>query len=263
MSKPNFETFTNKTFRNLLDDEDFTDVTLACDDGQLVKAHKVILASASTFFKRILGQAAHPNPLVHIQGIKAFHLRLMLDFIYLGQISIERSNIEEFFETTRSLRIEGLEEVLEFERKILLEEKAKDLAERLRIGETQSHENENPRESVIVKRLYSQLVRSQDDNNVDNLSVASLQNQISEIQKPSSNTKQNKDNEEEKKQSTKRCESNDGVDLLSNEEAFVEVKQETSHLEENMLYEENQDDNVSLNLEEEAEENLENLDGIE
>ena len=263
MSKPNFDTFTNKTFRNLLDDEDFTDVTLACDDGQLVKAHKVILASASTFFKRILGQAGHPNPLVHIQGIKAFHLRLMLDFIYLGRISIERGTIEDFFETTRSLRIEGLEEVLEFERKVLLEEKAKEFAERVRIGETQSHENENPRESVIVKRLYSQLVRSQDDNNVDNLSVASLQNQISEIQKPPSNTKQNKDNEEEKKQSTKRCESNDGVDLLSNEEAFVEVKQETSHLEENMLYEENQDDNVRLNLEEEAAENLENLDDRE
>ena len=258
MSKPNFDTFTNKTFRNLLDDDDFTDVTLACDDGQLVKAHKVILAAASTFFKRILGQAAHPNPLVHIQGIKAFHLRLMLDFIYLGRISIERGNIEEFIETTRGLRIEGLEEVLEFERKSLLEEKARELAERVRIGENQSHENENPRESVIVKRLYSQLVRSQDDNNDNNFSVTSQQNQTSEIPKPSTNTKQNKDNEEEKTQSVKRCESNDGVDLLSNE-----VKQETSHLEENMLYEENQDHNKSLNLEEEAAENLENLDDRE
>ena len=258
MSKPNFDTFTNKTFRNLLDDEDFTDVTLACDDGQLVKAHKVILASASTFFKRILGQAAHPNPLVHIQGIKAFHLRLMLDFIYLGRISIERDNIEEFFETTRSLRIEGLEEVLEFERKSLLEEKAKELAERVRIGETQSHENENPRESVIVKRLYSQLVRSQDANNDNNLSVTSQQNQTSEIPKPSTNTKQNKDNEEEKTQIAKRSKSDHEVDLLSNE-----GKQETPHLEENMLYEENQDHNESLNLEEEAAENLENLDGRE
>ena len=162
-----FQNIVTTAFGDFRNDEDFTDVTLACDDGQLVKAHKVILAAASTFFKRILVQAAHPNPLVHIQGIKAFHLRLMLDFIYLGRISIERDNIEEFFETTRSLRIEGLKEVLEFERKNLLEEKARELAERVRIGETQSHENENPRESVIVKRLYSQLVRSQDekDNN--------------------------------------------------------------------------------------------------
>ena len=116
LSKPNFETFTKGTFRNLLNDEDFTDVTLACDDGQLVKAHKVILAAASPFFKRILGQAAHPNPLIHIQGIKAFHLKLMLHFIYLGGATIETGDVEEFFETTRSLRIEGLEEVMEQER---------------------------------------------------------------------------------------------------------------------------------------------------
>ena len=107
----------------MLNDEDFTDVTLACDDGQLVKAHKVILAAASPFFKRILTQAAHPNPLIHIQGIKAFHLKLMLHFIYLGRATIETGNIEEFFESTRRLKIEGLEEALEGERKNLLEEK--------------------------------------------------------------------------------------------------------------------------------------------
>ena len=112
LSKPNFETFTKRTFRNLLNDEDFTDVTLACDDGQLVKAHKVILAAASPFFKRILAQAAHPNPLIHIQGIKAFHLKLMLHFIYLGRATIETGDVEEFFESTRSLKIEGLEEAL-------------------------------------------------------------------------------------------------------------------------------------------------------
>ena len=95
LSKPNFETFTKGTFRNLLNDEDFTDVTLACDDGQLVKAHKVILAAASPFFKRILGQAAHPHPLIHIQGIKAFHLKLMLHFIYLGRATIETGDVEE------------------------------------------------------------------------------------------------------------------------------------------------------------------------
>ena len=101
----------------MLNDEDFTDVTLACDDGQLVKAHKVILAAASPFFKRILAQAAHPNPLIHIQGIKAFHLKLMLHFIYLGRATIETGDVEEFFETTRSLKIEGLEEARDGERK--------------------------------------------------------------------------------------------------------------------------------------------------
>ena len=37
---------------NLKFDEDFVDVTLACD-GQNIKAHKVILSACSTYFKNI------------------------------------------------------------------------------------------------------------------------------------------------------------------------------------------------------------------
>ena len=162
LSKPSFETFTKRTFRNLLNDEDLTDVTLACDDGQLVKAHKVILAAASPFFKRILGQTAHPNPLIHIQGIKAFHLKLMLHFIYLGRATIETGDVEEFFETTRSLKIEDLEEAREGEGKSSLQEKTRELADP--VGERQYHKNANPFDSVIV-----QLVRSQDDEISDSL----------------------------------------------------------------------------------------------
>ena len=34
-------------FGSLRDDKDFSDVTLACEDGQQVEAHKVILAASS------------------------------------------------------------------------------------------------------------------------------------------------------------------------------------------------------------------------
>ena len=32
----------NSAFGNLIEDKDFSDVTLACEDGQQVEAHKVI-----------------------------------------------------------------------------------------------------------------------------------------------------------------------------------------------------------------------------
>ena len=35
----------NAAFGDLRGDKDFTDVTLACEDGQQVEAHKVILAA--------------------------------------------------------------------------------------------------------------------------------------------------------------------------------------------------------------------------
>ena len=34
----------NSAFGRLRDDKEFTDVTLACEDGQQMEAHKVILA---------------------------------------------------------------------------------------------------------------------------------------------------------------------------------------------------------------------------
>ena len=37
------------SFEDLRQDKDFTDVTLACEDGQQVEAHKVVLVASSPF----------------------------------------------------------------------------------------------------------------------------------------------------------------------------------------------------------------------
>ena len=37
-------------FGALREDREFADVTLACEDGEQVEAHKIILASSSPFF---------------------------------------------------------------------------------------------------------------------------------------------------------------------------------------------------------------------
>lgn len=41
------------TFRNLRDEEDFVDVTLACDSSSFT-AHKVVLSACSPYFRRLL-----------------------------------------------------------------------------------------------------------------------------------------------------------------------------------------------------------------
>ena len=40
-----FTSYTSKTFKDLLHNQDFADVTLVCDDDEAIKAHKVILRS--------------------------------------------------------------------------------------------------------------------------------------------------------------------------------------------------------------------------
>ena len=49
-----FQANIKSAFGNLRDDNDFTDVTLACEDGQQVEAHKVILAASRLFSRSCL-----------------------------------------------------------------------------------------------------------------------------------------------------------------------------------------------------------------
>ena len=48
-----FQENVNIAFRDLRKDCEFTDVTLACEDGHQVEAHKVILSASSPFFQNL------------------------------------------------------------------------------------------------------------------------------------------------------------------------------------------------------------------
>ena len=51
----------NTAFGSLRKDVDFVDVTLASEDGEHVKAHKVILASSSPFFQNLFKRHKHAH----------------------------------------------------------------------------------------------------------------------------------------------------------------------------------------------------------
>ena len=57
-----FNSNVNKAFGNLREDNDFSDVTLASEDGRQVEAHKVLLAAASPFFKEVLLKKSTATP---------------------------------------------------------------------------------------------------------------------------------------------------------------------------------------------------------
>ena len=56
------------SFKDLRQDKDFTDVTLACEDGQQVEAHKIVLTSLSPFFKSILSRNKHQHPIFYMKA---------------------------------------------------------------------------------------------------------------------------------------------------------------------------------------------------
>ena len=105
----NFQDQVTSTFRELRQCPDFSDVTLACEDGGEVACHKIVLASSSLFFKRFFERQKPPHTLIYIRGLTKDHLEALLDFIYLGEATIEKENLGDFLSLANELKIKGLD----------------------------------------------------------------------------------------------------------------------------------------------------------
>ena len=95
-------------FVELREDKDLADVTLACEDGNQVQAHKVILAASSPFFRDILKKNKHPHPLIFMRGLKSEVLLAIIDFLYLGEANVLQENLDSFLALAEELRLKGL-----------------------------------------------------------------------------------------------------------------------------------------------------------
>ena len=96
------------SFGDLRADKDLTDVTLACEDGKQVDAHKVILAASSPFFMDLLKRNKHPHPLIFMRGLKSADLVAIVDFLYFGETNILHENLDSFLALAEELRLKGL-----------------------------------------------------------------------------------------------------------------------------------------------------------
>ena len=103
-----FDENLKSAFGNLREDNDFADVTLACEDGRQVEAHKVILAASSPFFQKLLGRNNHPHPLIFMRGVKYDNLLAVLDFLYRGETNIFQENLDSFLAIAEELQLKGL-----------------------------------------------------------------------------------------------------------------------------------------------------------
>ena len=88
-----FHENTTTSFRSLRKTQDFFDVTLACEDGEQIKAHKVILSASSAFFHNILMRNTHAHPIIYMRGITSDELAEIVDFMYFGQANIYQENL--------------------------------------------------------------------------------------------------------------------------------------------------------------------------
>jgi len=102
-----FESNISGAFKNLRDDKDFFDVTLACDDEQL-QAHKVILSACSPFFRNVLRRNPHQHPLLYLKGVKYTDLQSVLNFMYHGEVNVAQEELNSFLGVAEDLKVKGL-----------------------------------------------------------------------------------------------------------------------------------------------------------
>jgi len=102
-----FESTLPHAFRELREDKDFFDVTLACDDQQL-QAHKVILSACSPFFRTILKRNPHAHPLLYLKGVKYVDLVAVLNFMYHGEVNVAQEELNSFLAVAEELKVKGL-----------------------------------------------------------------------------------------------------------------------------------------------------------
>ena len=103
-----FKENATSAFGILREDNDFADVTLACEDGKQVEAHKVILASSSPFFQNILRRNKHIHPLIYMRGMKSVDLLAIVDFLYSGEANVCQENLDSFLAIAEELQLKGL-----------------------------------------------------------------------------------------------------------------------------------------------------------
>ena len=96
-------------YNELLESQEMSDITLACD-GYEVGAHKTIISASSQFFREVIRKSKHVNPYIYLKGVSKETLETMIKFIYVGEATARTDNLENLVEAGNELKIFGIME---------------------------------------------------------------------------------------------------------------------------------------------------------
>ncbi|KAF7269634.1 hypothetical protein GWI33_017317 [Rhynchophorus ferrugineus] len=103
----NFQANITSQFEALRYNEDFTDVTIACE-GQQLQAHKVVLSACSPYFKELFKANPCTHPIIFMRDVEARHIMALMEFMYVGEVNVSQTHLSAFLKTAESLKIRGL-----------------------------------------------------------------------------------------------------------------------------------------------------------
>ncbi|XP_055616850.1 modifier of mdg4-like isoform X18 [Toxorhynchites rutilus septentrionalis] len=106
----NFNTNLSAGFHESLIQGDLVDVTLAAE-GQLVKAHRLILSVCSPYFRKMFTQMpANQHAFIFLKDVSHSALKDLIQFMYCGEVNVKQDALPAFISTAEALQIKGLTE---------------------------------------------------------------------------------------------------------------------------------------------------------
>ena len=95
--------------KDMMINEDFSDVTLVTEDKKHIKANRNILSACSPVLKDIFQKERHSSSTtMYLMGIQYSEMESIMQYIYLGEATFYVERMEEFLAVAKSLEIKEL-----------------------------------------------------------------------------------------------------------------------------------------------------------
>ena len=105
---PTYPDHLKSMMKELMMNEDFSDVTLVTEDKKHLKANMNILSACSPVFKDLLKKEKNSNTIMYLRGIQFSEMESILQFVYLGEATFYKERMNEFLMVAKSLEIKDL-----------------------------------------------------------------------------------------------------------------------------------------------------------
>ena len=95
--------------KELMMNEDFSDVKLVTEDKKIIRANIDILSTFSPVFKESLKRDKSSSPIIiYLRGIQYSEMESIMQFIYLGEATFYKERMDELLAVAKSLEIKEL-----------------------------------------------------------------------------------------------------------------------------------------------------------
>ncbi|KAK7869629.1 hypothetical protein R5R35_010000 [Gryllus longicercus] len=95
------------SLRDILEENSLVDCMIS-SEGQYLKVHKLILSACSPYFQALFREETDKYPIVLLKDVEFEYLKLIINFIYCGEVQVLDTQLNSFLEVAKFLQIKGL-----------------------------------------------------------------------------------------------------------------------------------------------------------